>query len=81
MWNPFFKKKTQDAMLQLISKQEDMINLQKEAISDRDEIINMQKRLLDIMQQQKISRFRLDTPQILVYYKKHFLIEIGHFCS
>ena len=52
MWNPFFKKKTQDAMLQLISKQEDMINLQKEAISDRDEIINMQKRLLDIMQQQ-----------------------------
>lgn len=36
----------------LVQKQEDLIDLYRDAVKERDNIIKMQKRLLDIMQQQ-----------------------------
>lgn len=52
MFKGLFKQDTQDAMLQLINKQSEMIELQKQAIKEKDEIIQMQKRLISICEQQ-----------------------------
>lgn len=51
MWK-LFKTETQEAMLNLISKQGEMIELQKKSLKEKDEIIQMQKRLIAICEQQ-----------------------------
>ena len=47
-----FGTETKEAMLKLISKQGEMIDLLKEAIKEKDEIISIQKKLVKIMQQE-----------------------------
>ena len=50
-----FKRETEEAMIQLISTQSDLIGLQKESAKSREEIISHLKRLVNLQEEQIID--------------------------